>query len=171
MSTIDLYSTKDIKECRDYLLTEQQGLCAITGLPIEKGQAILEHAHDSEMFVRGVASRQANSALGVIERVWIRYLKWWYPESLPYFLRKVADYIEKHSTNPDIRYRHNSFQKKLKTMFNALSASQQNKVLELLGSETGSNPQKRKELFSKLVLTRNLGYEIIRNVINQVKEG
>ena len=56
-------------------------------------------------------------------------------------------------------------------MFNALSASQQNKVLATLGSTEGSNPAKRKELFAKLVLNRSLGYDTIRTVINQVKEG
>lgn len=170
MRTIDLYSAKDIKECRKVLLEEQEGVCVITGLPIEKGQEILEHAHDSEMFVRGVASRQANSALGVIERAWTRYLKWWYPETLPVFLRKVADYIEKHTVNPDKRYRHNSFLAKLKTDFNKLNSKQMKLVLENFGYTDGKNLKERKEKFAKIVLDRNLGFDTIRAVLLKAKE-
>lgn len=165
--TEDLYTTKDTTRIRELLLEEQQGLDLLTGLEIPKGKSVLDHQHFDELFVRGVLHRNCNSALGRIENTFTRDLSWWYPYSLSEFLRQAATYLERE---PDTRYRHNSFQKKLKTMFNALSASHQNKVLELLGSETGSNPKTRKELFSKLVLTRSLGYEIISNVINQVKE-
>jgi hypothetical protein len=37
-------------------------------------------------------------------------------------------------------------------------------------SETGSNPAKRKELFSRIVLDRSKGFCYIVDVINQVKE-
>ena len=165
--TTDLFTTKDTTRVRELLYDEQQGLDLLTGLPLDKSKWVLDHRHDDEQFVRGVIHRSINAALGRIENTWLRDLAWWYPEDLPTFLRKTALYLERPT---DTRYRHPNFQKKLKVEFNKLSASQQNKVLELLGSETGSNPQKRKELFSKLVLTRSLGYEIISNVINTVKE-
>lgn len=169
METTDLYSSKDTRITRELLTNEQRNLCAITQLPIQENQHILEHAHDNEMFIRGVTSRQANSALGVCENMWIRYMKWWYPRTLPEFLRELADYIERNEKKPDVRFRHNSWQKKVKTEFNKLSASQQNKVLIALGAIEGSNPAKRKELFSKAILDRSKGFMYIVNVINQVK--
>lgn len=167
--TCDLYSTIDIRECRKVLLKEQKGLCAITGLPIKEGQEVLEHAHDSEMLVRGVASRQANSALGVIERAWVRYLRWWYPETLPIFLRRVADYIEKHTDSPDARYRHNSWGKRLKIDFNKLNSKQMKQVLETFGKSDGKNLVERKKIFSEIVLDRNLGYDKILSTIKDIQ--
>ena len=165
--TIDLYTTKDVANVRKLLTEEQGNLCAITGIPIEDKQHILEHAHDNQMFVRGVASRQANAALGICEQMWTRYMKWWYPDSLPTFLRKAADYLEKP---PDTRYRHNSWLQKVKVFFNKLSSKQQNFVLESLCNEIRGNPKERKELFSEIVLDRSLGYARIVEVINQAKE-
>jgi len=82
-------------------------------------------------------------------------------------LRNLANYLEEdYSNNPY----HTGWIKAVKVEFNKLSASQQNKVLELLGSETGSNPKNRKELFSKIVLDRSLGFDKISSVIDKVKE-
>lgn len=170
MRTTDLYSVKDITNTRQILLDAQGNNCAITGLPIEKGQAILEHAHDSQMLVRGVTSRQANSALGVCENMWVRYMQWWYPRTLPEFLKELADYIQKNIDNPDTRYRHNSWLNRSKTDFNKLSSKQQDKVLSELGSKVGKNLKERKELFSKIILDRNLGYDRIKSVINEVQK-
>lgn len=164
--TIDLYTTKDTTRVRELLLEEQQGLDLLTGLEIPKGKSVLDHQHFDELFVRGVLHRNCNSALGRIENTFTRDLSWWYPYSLSEFLRQAAIYLERE---PDTRYRHNSFQKKLKTLFNALSASQQNKVLLSLGSIEGSNPAKRKELFSKIVLDRSKGFVYIADVINRVR--
>lgn len=166
--TTDLYNTKDTTRVRELLLKEQQGNCACTDLEIPPKTACLDHVHNSECFVRGVLHRQVNSYIGKCENNYVRMIKWWYPGKLPDLLRQVADYLE--DTENKSEYRHPSWIKSLKVSYNKLSASQQNKVLELLGSETGSNPKTRKELFSKLVLTRSLGYEIISNVINTVKE-
>ena len=168
--TIDLYTTKDVANVRKLLTEEQGNLCAITGIPIEDKQHILEHAHDDQMFVRGVASRQTNAALGICENMWTRYMKWWYPRTLPEFLRELADYIQRNKENPDTRYRHNSWLKKVKVLFNKLSSKQQNFVLESLCSEIRSNPKERKELFAEIVLDRSLGYARIVEVINQAKE-
>lgn len=164
--TEDLYNVKDTKRVRELLTLEQNNLCAITGLPIEDKQHILEHVHDNEMFVRGVASRQANSALGVIEKMWIRYLRWWYPHDLPTFLDQCSKYLRRKQ---DKRYRHPSFLKRLAIDFNKLSSKQQDQVLITLGSQAGKNSKERKELFSKIVLDRTLGYVIIKDVINQTK--
>lgn len=170
MSTEDLYTAKDTTRIRELLLKEQEGLDLLTGLPIPEKQAVTDHKHDSEQFVRGVLHRQSNASLGKLEGIWTRYLSYWYPYDLPTFLRQAADYIEKFDKEPDTRYRHPNWQKKVKTEFNKLNATQQNQVLVALGSTEGSNPSKRKELFAKIVLTRGIGYDTIRNVINDVKE-
>ena len=167
MSTEDLYTAKDTARIRELLFNEQNGLDLLTGLPLDKSKLVLDHRHDDEQFVRGVIHRSVNSALGRIENTWLRDLSWWYPESLSTFLRKAADYLDRPV---DTRYRHpDAINKRLKVQFNKLNATQQNQVLVALGSTEGSNPSKRKELFAKIVLTRGIGYDTIRNVINDVK--
>lgn len=166
--TTDLYTTKDTTRIRELLLKEQEGNCACTGLEIPPKTACLDHVHNSECYVRGVLHRQVNSYIGKCENNYVRMIKWWYPGTLPDLLRQIADYLE--DTENKSEYRHPSWIKSLKVSYNKLSASQQNKVLELLGSETGSNPKNRKELFSKIVLDRSKGFVYIRDVINNVKE-
>lgn len=163
MSTIDLYTAGDKKRVRDTLTKEQNNLCIITGLPIGNGQHVLEHAHDDEMFVRGVASRQANSACGVYEGTWNRYLKWWYNGTLSDFLRQCADFLDRP---PDKRYRHDGWIKRVKVDFNKLKSAQQDAVLIALGTTAGTNLASRKALFAKVILDRTLGYDTIKNVIN-----
>ena len=165
--TKDLYTIADKKEVREFLTKEQNNLCAITNLPIDTKQHILEHAHDENMYVRGVTSRQANSALGVIERVWLRYLKWWYNGTLSEFLRQCADYLERPH---DIRWRHDMWIKKVKTEFNKLKESQKDAVLLALGQIAGKNGVERKKLFQRMLLTRNHSYDTIRTTINNAKE-
>lgn len=169
MTTEDLYTVKDVQRIRELLIKEQNGLDLLTGLPIPEKQAVTDHKHDDEQFVRGILHRQSNASLGKLEGIWTRYLSYWYPYDLATFLRQSADYIEKFDKEPDTRYRHPNWQKKLKTMFKALNASQQNEVLVKLGSSQGSNPAKRRELFSKIILNRSLNYDTIRSVINEVK--
>ena len=72
-----LRSPKDVQQVREQLLKEQGGIDAITGLEIPPKQAVLDHCHETQ-FVRAVASRQSNAALGKLENVYARYLKWWY---------------------------------------------------------------------------------------------
>lgn len=167
--TEDLYTVKDVQRVRELLLKEQNGLDLITNLIIPQKSACLDHVHNDEQLVRGVLHRQSNAVLGKLEGVWTRYLSYWYPHDLPTFLRQAADYLENTERNPDKRYRHPNWIKKLKTMFNALNASQQNKVLEKLGVPQGSNPSKRKEIFAKVILDREKGFEYIRGVIDTVK--
>ena len=168
MTTEDLYNTKDTTRIRELLLKEQQGNCACTDLEIPPKTACLDHIHNSECFVRGVLHRQVNSYIGKCENNYVRMIKWWYPGTLPDLLRQIADYLE--DTENKSEYRHPSWIKSLKVSYNKLSASQQNKVLLSLGSIEGSNPAKRKELFSKIVLDRSKGFVYIADVINQVKE-
>lgn len=165
--TEDLYTTKDTTRIRELLLEEQQGLDLLTGLEIPKGKSVLDHQHFDELFVRGVLHRNCNSALGRIENTFTRDLSWWYPYSLSEFLRQAATYLERE---PDTRYRHNSFIKRLKTDFNKLNANQQKDVLKIFGVVEGGNINFRKKLFNEIVLDRENGFCYIRDVINQVKE-
>ena len=161
--TIDLYTQADIKRIRQLLYEEQQGLCELTKLPVEFKDVHLDHAHDSEQLVRGVLHKAANMSLGKIENIATRYL-YWYPYTLPEFLRQVADYLEREQ---DTRFRHTNWMKLVKTRFNKLNAQQQNNVLIALGSTKGANPKLRKELFGKVVLDRNLGYNVIVETIEK----
>ncbi len=166
--TLDIYTPSDLKKVRELLLIEQEGKDLLTGLEIPQGKAVTDHRHDTECLVRGVLHRNCNSALGRIENTFLRDLSWWYPHSISEFLRLAAVYLEK---GEDKRYRHNSFIKHLKVQFNKLTAKQQNQVLTVLGSTEGVNIKNRKELFAKVVLQRELGYDKIRSVIQLVKEG
>ena len=161
--TIDLYTQADTKRIRQLLYEEQQGLCALTKLPVEFKDVHLDHAHDSEQLVRGVLHKAANMSLGKIENIAVRYL-YWYPYTLPEFLRQVADYLEQEK---DTRYRHVDWQKRVRVMYNKLNAKQQNQVLTGLGSIEGGNVKSRKELFAKVVLDRNLGYNVIVETIEK----
>lgn len=165
--TEDLYNVKDVQRIRELLLKEQNGLDLLTGLPIPEKKQVLDHRHDDEQFVRGVIHRNTNSALGRIENTWLRDLSWWYPFSLSEFLRKTADYLER---TVDTRYRHpDAINKRLKTMFNSLNASQMKQVLQHFDKPDGKNLQERKKIFNEIVLDKSQSYDIIRNVINQVK--
>lgn len=166
MTTSDLYTPTDIKKVRELLLVEQDGKDKLTGIPIPLKSQVLDHAHDEQQFVRGVLHRNCNSALGRIENLWTRELSWWYPGTLSQFLRQAADYLE---LEVDKRYRHVNWQKKVKVAFNKLSAKQQNDVLQYFGSQPGSNPKQRKELFRVLVMNRELGYDKLLSTIKEFK--
>lgn len=161
--TVDLYTQADIKRIRQLLYNEQNGLCALTKLPVEFTSTHTDHNHDSEQLVRGVLHKAANMSLGKIENIATRYL-YWYPYTLPEFLRQVADYLEHEQ---DTRFRHVNWMKLVKTRFNKLNAQQQNNVLIALGSTKGTNPKLRKELFAKVVLDRNMGYNVILETIEK----
>ena len=164
--TIDLYNTADVKTVREQLIKEQQGLCAITGIPTASNNFALDHKHDDEQLVRGAAHKQANAALGKLENLAVRYL-YWYPDGLPEFLRKCADYIERQ---PDRRWRHPGWIKKVNTMFNKLKESHKDVVLVALGQTKGKNGAERKKLFQKAVLTKQFSYATIRALILELKE-
>lgn len=166
MITSDLYTTSDVKKVRELLLIEQDGKDKVTGIPIPIKSQVLDHVHDEQQLVRGVLHRQVNAYIGKLENNFVRMMGWWYPGSISQLLRQAADYLELEA---DTRYRHPNWQKKLKVEFNKLTASQQNEVLELLGSIKGTNPKTRKDLFSKLVMKRSLGYHSILSAIKDSK--
>lgn len=165
--TRELYTPKDKAEVRDLLLKEQNNKCAITGLPLSKSEAVLEHRHDDEMFVRGVASRAANSALGVFENAWRRYLQWWFNGSLSDFLRQCASYLEQPV---DKRFRHDQWLKKSMILFNKLPEGSKKEVLHLIGQPQGNNATERRKLFRKGLMTRQFTYEQVKQMINNSKQ-
>ena len=164
--TTSLYNTKDIADVRLALTKEQKGLDRLTGLPIATKQHCLDHCHSS-MRVRGVLDRQTNAALGVLENAFKRYIGYWYPHDLQTFLRSSADYLD---LEKDTRWYHSAWQKKIVTLFNKLPTKQQDTVLQYFHQPKGSNSVQRKESFKKIVTDKSLGFDMIRDVINQTKE-
>lgn len=162
--TQSLYTQTDIKRVREQLLAEQEFQDALTGLMIENSGA-LDHCHKSQL-VRGVLSSRANLALGKLEGIKVRYL-YDYPYDLPTFLRQAADYLESRN---DERWYHSGWIKRVTADYNKLNEAQKDLVLHDLGYPKGSNGKERKERFKQLVLNRDLGYEKIRDAINNVKE-
>lgn len=167
MTTVDLYNTADVKKVREQLTKEQDNKCAVTGLDIPTKQHVLDHAHDDTQFVRGVLHRQVNAFAGKAENAYTRLIAWWYPNDLPTLLRECADYLEKQ---PDGRYRHNGWIKKINTEFNKLKEAHKDVVLVALGQTKGKNGAERKKLFQKAVLTREFTYDTIRALILELKE-
>lgn len=162
--TKHLYTPADVKSVRQQLLEEQENQDALTGLDIPEKQAVLDHCHSTQ-FVRGVLHRQVNAALGKIENLWVRYLKHWYPYDLPTFLRQCADYIEKE---PDTRYYHPGWIKKVNSSFNKLNAAEKTRVLKELNLREGSNDTERKHIFNSGVLTRSLDFvKIMRTIVKE----
>lgn len=164
--TVELYNPKDKSEVRDKLLREQGGRCALTKLPLDKSQSVTDHAHDDEMFVRGVISRSSNSLLGVIENGYRRYMAWWYSGTLPDFLRQCAEYLERPK---DTRYRHDQWLKKLGILYNTLNEAGKKEVLQSMNQHQGNNATERKALFRKALLTKKFTYEDTWNLINETK--
>lgn len=163
--TKELYNTTDVKQVREFLTEEQGNLDALTGLPIEPKQHVLDHCHKT-MLVRAVLSRQTNASLGKIENVWTRYLSYWYPHDLPTFLEQCAEYLRKEK---DHRWYHPQWIKKINTEFNKLREADKDEVLHQLLGKKGKNATERKQLFQQLVLTKEFGYDTLRSVINNVK--
>lgn len=165
-STIDLYNAKAKAEVRDLLLKEQNNTCAITGLPLERKDSVLDHRHDGEVLVRGVLSRQSNSVLGVIENGWKRYLGWWYSGTISEFLRQAADYLDRPK---DTRWRHDSWLKRLSIDFNTLNESSKKEVLQYMQQPQGANATERKKSFKSALMTRQFTFEEIKNLIKEKK--
>jgi len=165
--TKDLRTSKEVKEVRELLTKEQDNKCAITGLEIATGKHVLEHAHDDNMYIRGVAERSTNSFLGVVENAFKRHMKWWYNEDLPTLLLKCSEYL---SREHDTRWRHTQWLKKVQTKFNSLREQQKDRVLIILGGEAGKNAADRKKKFKDLINNRDFGYDLIQAVIKQEQE-
>jgi hypothetical protein len=165
--TTDLYNTTDVKKVRELLTKEQDNKCAVTGLDIPAKQHVLDHAHDETQLVRGVLHRQVNAFAGKAENAFVRLIAWWYPNDLPTLLRECADYLEKE---PDTRYRHNGWIKKVNTLFNKLKEAQKDAVLLAMNQPVGKNGVERKKLFQKAILTKEFSYDTICFFINSVKD-
>lgn len=161
---IHLYTTTEVKKVREKLYKDQGGKCLLTGLSMDQKQAVLDHCHKTQL-VRGVLHRQVNAAGGAIENIWTRYLSFWYPYTLPDFLRAAAAYFERPS---DTRWYHPGWIKKACTLFNTLSEKQKSLVLEKM-SLSGSNSKERKEAFRKGILTRSWDFDIIRQYMEEAK--
>jgi hypothetical protein len=159
--TRDLFNVKDVKEVRELLVQEQEQLDKLTLSLMHPSQYVLDHNHQN-LFVRGVLNRATNSMLGKIENAFNRYIRHWYTGSLSNFLRQAATYLEQP---PDERYRHPQWQKQLKVQFNKLSEGQKRTVLESFGKPDGKNSKERKDVFAKIVLNRDYGYEKINNIL------
>lgn len=165
--TKDLYTHDDVEQVRALLYKEQQGKCALSGVAVALKDCHCDHRHNNEQLVRGVLYKQSNMVLGKLEGLWTRYLAYWYPGTLPEFLRASAAYIERTEANPDTRFRHPGWMKFCRTQFNKLPAKRMDEVLEELGSTPGKNLVERKAKFAKVVLDRNLGYNTILNAIKK----
>lgn len=152
-----------MKEFKEQLIKAQNGIDPILNEPF-KETVCLDHDHFSQ-HCRAALNRNTNAFEGLVVNAYKRCLSWLTDKPLPEILRGLALYLEKdYTSNPY----HPSFLKKLKVEFNKLSASQQNEVLKSLGSTPGSNPKIRKELFAKIAMQRELGYDNIFAVINGV---
>lgn len=162
--TKDLYNVKDVKEVRELLITEQDGYDLLTLSKVLPNQQVLDHNHKN-LFVRGVLNRATNSMVGKIENAFNRYMKHWYTGTISNFLRQCAEYLERKD---DTRYRHSHWQKVVKTEFNKLNEAQKKSVLLFFGTEEGRNAKERKELFAKIALNRDYGYEKIITTIKGV---
>lgn len=166
MTPIHLYSAKDVQVVREKLLSDQEGLDLITGLPIPQKQAVLDHDHNTN-FVRGVLHRQTNAFLGKLENAYIRYIKWWYVGTLSEFLRGCADYIEKEHPK---EYLHPAFIKSLQVQFNKLNEKQKQSVLSYYGLENGCNMKERRLIFKKFILKRTHSMNEILEVMQKEKD-
>lgn len=162
--TVDLYTTKDLKNVRDELKKEQGDCCKITGIPLTR--AVLDHAHDDRQLCRGVIESTMNVFLGVIERGYLRYIKHWCSIPLPELLRRIALYLEK--TKDEDRYRHTFWLKKMQSKFNSLSEPLKRRVLRSLDVGEGTNATQRKKAFEGVLKARTHTFEDIQKVLREV---
>ena len=142
----------------------QNGIDPITKEPF-KEIVVQDHCHITQ-HCRAALNRNSNAFEGLVTNAYTRCLKWLTDVPLPELLRNLAEYLEvDYSNNPY----HTGWQKKVKVAFNKLSAKQQNDVLQYFGSQLGSNPKQRKELFRILVMNRELGYDKLLSTIKEFK--
>ena len=163
--TQDLYTPNDIKKVREQLAKEQDYKDLITGTDLEGSRPVLDHAHDSDQYVRGVLLHTTNAFVGVVENAYKRHISWWLDDmTLAELLRNTAEYLERP---PDKRFRHNGWIRVVQIAFNKASAKQQNAILEALGSKQGSNLAERRKLLKKAITQRDKGYDEIMKIIRK----
>lgn len=160
-SVPSLRSPKDVQQVREQLLKEQGGIDAITGLEIPPKQAVLDHCHETQ-HCRSALSLNSNAFEGLVFNAYKRCLSWYVDKPLPEILRRLALYLEKdYTANPY----HPGWMKRVKTDFNKLSATQQDKVLVALGGQAKNNQANRKKEFQRLLKNKALGFEEIRDTL------
>lgn len=164
-ATEHLYTLQDITRVRQHLLQEQKQLCKLTGMQIERTEAVLDHNHSTQ-YVRGVLHRQANAVLGKIENLWTRYLGWWYNGTLGQFLRQCADYIE---SKPDTRYLHPGWIRRLNIDFKKLPEAKKRIVLESLGEKDAKNGIARNKQFLKAIKSKRFTFDEIGKLIKDTE--
>jgi hypothetical protein len=158
-----LYTAEDIKRTREQFVKQQNGIDPILKEPFPEA-VVCDHDHVTN-HCRAALSRNVNAFEGLVTNAHKRCISWLTKKPLPDILRNLAEYLEQdYSNNPY----HNHWIKSCKTLFNKLTALQQNNTLEKLGYSRGSNPKQRKDIFAKAVLDRNLGYNSILDAINSM---
>lgn len=162
--TESLYNASDVKRVREYLHVKQNGLDALTGLPLASNDAVLDHCHETQV-VRGVIDRQVNLVIGKIENSYNRYMKYWYKGNMSDFLNKAAYYLNTPKTTG---YIHPGWLKRVKIDFNKLKVKDKDEILEVLtGVGKYTNDTQRKEAFSKVLLTKLYDYSTILELLQQ----
>jgi hypothetical protein len=150
-TTEDLYSPKDVARVRSGILKEQFGLDALTGKKLDAFDAVLDHKHDREQFVRGVLHREVNAFLGVVENAHRRHISYWSKQELSELLRQAADYLE---VPADERYRHPGWLKQARILFNKLTAKQKDATLQVFQIKDCKNDTDRKAKFDSVLKTK-----------------
>ena len=84
---------KDIKQTRESILAEQQGLCAICHDVIMPGEAVLDHCHKTG-YIRAVLHRGCNAFIGHIENNQARNKIT--PDRLDMILSNYLEYVSTH---------------------------------------------------------------------------
>lgn len=164
--TVDLYNAADVKNTREHLYALQKGCDPILKEQIKLSDAVLDHDHSTQ-HCRAALHRQTNAFEGLCFNAYRRCLQWVTDKPLPEILRGLADYLEKdYSKNPY----HNAWLKRVTTDFRQLKADHQKKVLIELDTKEGANSTERLNLFKKVLLTKEHGYDKIRSIINNAKD-
>lgn len=164
MSKKSLFNPKDVGEYREYMLKEQGGKDALTNLPLDAKDAVLDHNHETEV-VRGAIHRQVNAALGKIENIWKRYLSTWYPGTLTDFLENARIYIDSDGFVQNNTVYHPNWIKRCVRDFKKLDASSQRKLLtDIIESpfEMPTNAEGRTKLFRSAILKHRMDYLLVK---------
>lgn len=165
MKPKSLYNPKDVQEARRELFDKQKGVDPILNEKIAYSDSVQDHDHTSQ-HCRAALHRQSNAWEGLVFNAYRRCLQWVTDKPLPDLLRNLALYLEQdYSANPY----HSDWIKRVTIDYKKLTASQQAEVLNQLGSAGGSNAAERLKLFKARTLDRSLGYDTIRNLIEQTK--
>jgi hypothetical protein len=163
-----LHTPKDVKEYRQELLAKQDGVDALTGLPLEEKGAVLDHNHETEV-VRGVIDRQVNAALGKIENIWKRYLSTWYPGKLTDFLEQAKVYIDSDGFMQTHPVYHPNWINRCVRDFKKLDALHQRMVLKEMNEDSDftmpSNAEGRVKLFRATILKKRMTFALVKDYL------